>query len=73
MNDGEIRGSPLLMETEASIERRVPPQLHFLPLLFGNQDLAWLGALERTDDAALFDLVDDARGAGIAELQTRCV
>ena len=47
----------------ASIEGIMPPQFHFLPLLFGDQDLTRLGAFKRADDAAFLDLIDDARGA----------
>ena len=50
-------------------DRHIPPQLHLLPFLARNEDLARLGALERADDAAFLDLVDDARGARIAELE----
>ena len=47
----------------------MPAHLHFLPLLLGDQDLTGLGALERADDAALLDLVDDACGARVTKLE----
>ena len=44
-------------------------QLHFGPPLGGDEHLARLAALEGADDAALLHLVDDARGARVAELE----
>lgn len=52
------------------IQRHCAAQLHLLPVLTRDEDLARLRAFGRADDTAILNLVDDTRGTRIAQLQT---
>ena len=60
---------PARPSPQSSSRRRPPRSLSSCHCSSGDEQLARLRALERPHDAALLHLVDDARRAGIAELQ----